>query len=140
MQKLGKKALARDWLTLKALFRHGVSVTLEEIDYFEKNPDEIDEITTPVHVHKMFLGIGIVLGFLLVFISKIMKFVDGPTVQPGFFEEFVEDITFETGVALIGAGVTAYMLGILLNNQQENAQEWRRMIREKIAESEPPGS
>ncbi|MGI9481684.1 MAG: hypothetical protein ACR2OR_04915 [Hyphomicrobiales bacterium] len=54
--------------------------------------------------------------------------------------EFFEDLTFETGLALIGAGVTAYMLGILLNTQQENAQKWRRMIRKKIAASKTPAS
>ena len=40
----------------------------------------------------------------------------------------------EIGVALIGAGVTAYLLGILLNVQQQNAERWRTEIRSRIRE------
>jgi len=50
------------------------------------------------------------------------------------FGEFTIDIVFEIGVALIGAAVTAYILGILLNQQQENAAKWRGAIRTKIGE------
>ena len=50
------------------------------------------------------------------------------------FGEFTIDIVFESGVALIGAAVTAYILGILLNQQQENAAKWRAEIRRKIDE------
>ena len=39
---------------------------------------------------------------------------------------------FEVGVALIGAAVTAYILGILLNQQQDNAAAWRSEIRRRI--------
>ncbi|KCY48852.1 hypothetical protein J715_2258 [Acinetobacter baumannii 1571545] len=46
------------------------------------------------------------------------------------------DIIYETGIALIGAAVTAYVLGVLLNKQQENATKWREEIRRKINESE----
>jgi len=48
--------------------------------------------------------------------------------------EFGVDIIFEIGVALIGAAVTAYILGILLNKQQDNAAEWRSEIRRRIDE------
>lgn len=50
------------------------------------------------------------------------------------FGEFTIDIVFEVGVALIGAAVTAYILGVLLNKQQENAVKWRSAIRQKIDE------
>ena len=39
-------------------------------------------------------------------------------------------------MALIGAAVTAYILGILLNQQQDNAATWRSEIRRRIAEPE----
>ena len=50
--------------------------------------------------------------------------------------EFVIDIVFEIGVALIGAAVTAYLLGILLNRQQENAAAWRTEIRRMLDQEE----
>ena len=52
--------------------------------------------------------------------------------------EFVVEIVFEIGVALIGAAVTAYLLGILLNRQQENATKWRAEMRRRIERSEGP--
>ena len=51
--------------------------------------------------------------------------------------EFAVDIVFEVGVALIGAAVTAYLLGILLNQQQDRAAAWRSEIRRRI---EAPGT
>jgi hypothetical protein len=45
----------------------------------------------------------------------------------------VIDTSYETGVALLSAGVIAYLLGILLN-MQSNAQNWREEIRHKILE------
>jgi hypothetical protein len=52
--------------------------------------------------------------------------------MPEGFREFAIDIVFESGVALIGAAVTAYILGILLNRQQENATRWRGEVRRAI--------
>jgi hypothetical protein len=54
----------------------------------------------------------------------------------GYLQEFLVDIVFEIGIALIGAGITAYLLGILLNTQQENAERWRTAIRDKIRETD----
>ncbi|MEM6850324.1 MAG: hypothetical protein AAF527_01295 [Pseudomonadota bacterium] len=48
--------------------------------------------------------------------------------------EFVTDIVFEVGVALIGASIVTFMMGIVMNRQQKNALKWRDEIRRKIAE------
>ena len=56
------------------------------------------------------------------------------------YRAFVIDIVFEVGVALIGAAVTAYILGILLDQQQENAAKWRAEIRRRLAERQASGS
>jgi hypothetical protein len=107
-------------------------VTDEEVAYFRDHPDEIEEITAPVNVHKLFLWAGALLGFLIVGLSKVLNYSGlSGFLSKGFFE-FVVDITFEIGVALIGAAVTAYILGILLNQQQDNAAKWRAEIRRRI--------
>ena len=106
-------------------------LTEKELAYFRDNPDMIDEVTAPVNVHKIFLWVGALLGIVLVGLSKWIKF----TRHTFFAESTIEfgvDIVFEIGVALIGAAVTAYILGILLNRQQENAAHWRAEIRRKI--------
>ena len=122
----------RDRVFLKLFLKKGINeVTDEEIAYFRDNPEQIDEITAPVAVHKLFLWVGALLGALFVGVSKVIKFSQLAIVSLGV-REFVIDIVFEIGVALIGAAVTAYILGILLNQQQENAKKWRSEIRRRI--------
>jgi hypothetical protein len=106
-------------------------VTDEEVTYFRDHQEQIDEVTAPVNVHKLFLWGGALVGTLLVGLSKAIKFAHVTFFSEGLFE-FMVDIVFEVGVALIGAAVTAYILGILLNQQQENAALWRAEIRRRI--------
>lgn len=125
----------RDQMFLKLYLKsHPGEVTDEEIDYFREHPDQIDEVTAPVNVHKIFLWWGALLGVALVALSKYLKFSIVYVLSEAL-REFAVDVVFEIGVALIGAAVTAYILGILLNQQQENASLWRAEIRKKIGES-----
>ena len=111
----------RDRVFFKLFLKSATSeVTDEEMAYFRDNPEEIDEITAPVAVHKLFLWAGALLGTLFVGVAKVIKFSQFAMFSEGV-SEFVIDMVFETGVALIGAAVTAYILGILLNQQQDNA-------------------
>jgi len=130
--------MERDKIFLKMLLKKRPEVTPEEVAYFRKHPDEIDEITAPVDVHKLFLILVSLLGISLVAFSKILNFSDVLHFTHGYFEEFLVDIIFEIGVALIGAGVTAFLLGILLNQQQENAERWKMEIRGRIRELDDP--
>ena len=126
----------RDRMFLKLFLKTATSeVTDEEVAYFRDHPDQIDEVTPPVAVHKLFLWAGALLGTLFVGVSKVIKFSQLAMVSEGV-HEFVIDIVFETGVALIGAAVTAYILGILLNQQQNNAANWRVEMRRRISELE----
>ena len=124
----------RDRVFFKLFLKSATSeVTDEEVAYFRDHPDEIDEVTAPVAVHKLFLWAGALLGTLLVGVAKVIKFSQFAILSEGV-SEFVTDIVFETGVALIGAAVTAYILGILLNKQQDNAANWRVEIRRRISD------
>ncbi len=96
-------------------------------------------MTAPVNVHKLFLWVGTLIGVACVALSKVIKFYEWLTLSEGY-REFVIDIVFEVGVALIGAAVTAYILGILLDQQQENAAKWRAEIRRRLAERQASGS
>ena len=111
-------------------------VTDEELDYFREHPDQIDEVTAPVTIHKLFLWVGTLLGVAFVGLSKILKFQPILENLSEGLREFGIDIVFEIGVALIGAAVTAYILGILLDQQQENAARWRAEIRRRLEESD----
>ena len=125
----------RDRMFFKLFLKSSpTEVTDEEVIYFRDHPEQIDEVTAPVNVHKLFLWGGALLGTLFVGLSKAIKFAQVTFLSEGLLE-FVVDIVFEIGVALIGAAVTAYILGILLNRQQENAAHWRSEIRRKIKNS-----
>jgi hypothetical protein len=130
MDKEEKKQ--RDQVFYKLFFKSSPDeLTEKELTYFREHPDMIDEVTTPVGLHKLFLWIGALLGTLFVGFSKWIKFTQHTMLSEGVMEFWV-DIVFEVGVALIGAAVTAYILEILLNKQQENAAHWRAEIRRKI--------
>lgn len=75
-------------------------------------------------MHKLFLWLGGLLGISLAAFSKWLKFSGYKLFSEGVME-FSIDVLFEMGSALIGAAVTAYILGILLIQQQEKAAHWR---------------
>lgn len=127
----------RERMFLKLYLKsHPDQVTDEELNYFREHPDQIDEVTAPVNVHKLFLYAGTVLGVIMVGVSKVLKFQPLISGLSEGIQEFLVDIVFESGVALIGAAVTAYILGILLDKQQENAAKWRAEIRRRLGETD----
>ncbi|ENU4315738.1 hypothetical protein B9X71_17090 [Acinetobacter baumannii] len=128
--------LDQDTLFIKLLFKSSAKVTEDEIEYYRKYPDQIDQVTAPINIHKIFLWTGALLGAVIVAIAKFLKFSGAFDFLSAAVLEFVIDIIYESGIALIGAAITAYMLGVLLNKQQENAVKWREEIRKRIEETE----
>jgi hypothetical protein len=107
----------------------------EEMAYFREHPEQIDEVTAPVNIHKLFLWAGALLGAFFVALSKLLVHSE-VLIQHLVVREYVIDIVFESGVALIGAAITAYILGILLDKQQKNAAHWRSEIRRRLGQSD----
>ena len=124
-----KKNEQRDKVFLGLYFKTSPEMlTEEELTFFREHPEAIDKITAPVNMHKFFLWLGALMGLSLSAFSKWLKF-SGFTLFSEAFMEFSIDLVFEIGVALIGTAVTAYVLGILLNKQQEKAAQWRAEIK-----------
>ncbi|MEN8940370.1 hypothetical protein [Acinetobacter baumannii] len=128
--------LDQDILFIKLLFKPSAKVTADEVEYYRKYPDQIDQVTAPINIHKIFLWGGAFLGVVIVAMAKFLKFSGILNFLSEGVLEFVIDIIYESGIALIGAAVTAYMLGVLLNKQQESAMKWREEIRKRIEETE----
>jgi hypothetical protein len=133
-----KESQERKHFFEKLTFNTSVEVTEDEVAYFRKHPDEIDDFTAPVNIHKLYLWAAALLGAIFVGLSKAIKFSRLAFNMSEGVSEFIVDIIFESGVALIGAAVTAYVLEILLNKQQVNAAEWRKEIWRRIGETEEP--
>ena len=127
----------RDKIFLKLLLKtDATQVTDEEVAYFRENPDEIEEVTAPLNLHVYFLWVGTLIGFVLVVLAKYFAFSGVLDAWHAGVKDFIVDVMFEMGVALIGAALTAYLLGILLNKQQENAEKWRTELRRRIDEDQ----
>jgi hypothetical protein len=47
--------LDQDTLFIKLLFKSSSNVTEDEIEYYRKYPDQIDQVTAPINIHKIFL-------------------------------------------------------------------------------------
>lgn len=126
-----------DALYLDLFLSESASVTDAQIAYFREHPEQIDEVSAPLNIYRFFLGAGALLGVVLVAVAKFLKF----SLLLGFVSEgvreFVVDILYESGVALISAVITAYILGILLKKHQENAVAWRAELRRKL-DGQPP--
>ncbi len=111
-----------------------LKITEAEVDYFARHPDEIDEISAASNIHRVFLFLGVVIGLVFVAVSKLIAASELEIAIGDFGEDFFVDIVFESGVALIGAALTAYFLGILLKSNQAKARRWRSEIRRRIRE------
>ena len=138
--QMKKESTQRDLIFLKLFLKAKAGeVSDEEVSYFRDHPEQIDELSAPVNIHLRFLWIGGLLGAGCVAISKWLKFSSVIDFMSESLAEFSVEIVFEIGVALIGAAVTAYILGVLLDNQQKNAAKWRAEIRTKIDQLDGSG-
>lgn len=132
-----KKDNERDKIFLKLLLKSDATqVTDEEVVYFRENPDEIEEVTAPLNLHLYFLWIGTLIGFVLVAVAKYFAFSGVLDAWHAGVKDFIVDVMFEMGVALIGAALTAYLLGVLLDKQQNDAAKWRTELRRRIDEDQ----
>lgn len=55
MNQTNKEGEIRDRFALKLLLTDQTDLNDQDVAYFKKHPDDIDEITAPVNVHKFFL-------------------------------------------------------------------------------------
>ena len=129
-----------DFLVLKMFTKKTAEVTDAELEYFRAHPSLIDKVTAPVNIHSLFLWFGALLGSIFFAISKILNYSELLVPLSEGVKGFIVELVAEIGVAFIGAAITAYFLGILLNRQQENAAQWRVEIRHRIAELEQSDS
>ena len=65
-----EESMQRDRMFIKLFLKSSpAEVNEEEVTYFRNHPELIDEVTTPVNVHKLFLWVGALLGTLFVGLS-----------------------------------------------------------------------
>ncbi|MEO0606334.1 MAG: hypothetical protein AAF211_33200 [Myxococcota bacterium] len=107
-------------------------VTDEEVAYYREHPDEIDVATSPGQIHRQFLWLGSLTGLAAFVLAKVVAWSSAEEVLGEFVDNLVVDLLFEVGVAMIGASVTAYLLGVLLVESQKQARQWRQELRKRV--------
>ncbi len=106
-------------------------ITAEEVDYYRQNPEKIEEITKQGRSHRSILPVGFMIGFTLVFASKIIGFFD-PFGSELFLNEIVVDMTFELGVAVWGGVMTTFILEVIENREAAAIQRYKNEILRRI--------
>ena len=109
MNQSKKKIDIRDRFAHKLLFTEKTELNEQEVQYFKQHPEEIDEITAPVNAHKFFLWFGPLPGIGLVILSKLIEVQTLILSRSIHLRKVLVSIVF----------VTAYLLVILMNNQQK---------------------
>lgn len=132
LDKLERKVIEK--LIKTNVRKRMLDVSEEEVLFFKNNPLELDRITSTIATKKIFLGLAVLLGTILVAISIAIKTrMDDPILNG-----IITDLMFEGGVALWGAAVTVYMLEIMLHRQEIINRQYRRTILKKIDEHSKP--
>ncbi|MEM7766840.1 MAG: hypothetical protein AAF253_05050 [Pseudomonadota bacterium] len=120
------------------LFRASREVSEEDVAYFREHPDQIEDVSAPIHLHRAFLFVGFLIGIGLVGLSRALTHFDWLAAVHPALEAFLVDVVFEVGAALIGAAIVTYVLVIVLKEQQVSARKWRTELRKRISDKPPP--
>jgi len=110
-------------------------ITEEEVACFRAHPDQIDEVSPPLGRRRLFLWLDLIAGVVLVVLSKTLEHSGAFAFAHPGVAAFAIDVVFEVGVALIGAAIVTFMIGITLNQRQASAKRWRKEVRRCIAQA-----
>lgn len=106
-------------------------VTQELIEYYKKNPEELDLIIDKEYFYGRFIKFFFILGILITVVSRVLKFVFEDT-WAAFINDVVLDIFSELGIAVFGGAITTFLLEKLNQKQYEQNIALRKEILDKI--------
>ncbi len=114
------------------IFSDTLEITEATIDYYEKNPDELDLIINKEHFHAAYLGIFFVVGLLLTIAARTLAFFfEGE--WGNFINDVVLDVISEIGIAIFGGAVVAYLIEYLNKKQYQQNIRFRKEVKVLIA-------
>lgn len=116
---------------LERTFASEQEITEKLIDYYEKNPNELDLIIEEEQFHAGFLWFFFVLGLGFTLVARILQ-VTFKAYLNEFIEVVVLDVLSEIGIAIFGGTLVAYFIEFLKHKQFKRNQEFRNKIKEKI--------
>ncbi len=106
-------------------------VTDDIIEYYRKNPDDLDLIIDKEYFHGKFIRFFFVVGLITTIGSRLLKFFFQNTWAE-FVNDVILDIFSELGIAIFGGAVTVYILERMKQKQYHDNVKFRSEIIEKI--------
>ena len=119
-------------LILKNLRKRAMVITPDEVEFFRAYPDELEKMTSSLRAKKVYLFFAALLGLALVAVSVILRYYPLLFGMDTLLHAFIIDLTFEGGVSLWGAGITVYLLEVVLDNQNKINEEYREAVLDEI--------
>ena len=110
-------------------------VTEEVVEYYRKNPNELDLIIDKEEFNVRFLSFFFLMGMIITIGARVLKFFFKDT-WGAFINDVILDVTSELGIAIFGGAVTAYFLEFLQKKQYEENVRYRAEIIKRIKEKE----
>ena len=110
-------------------------ITEQELAFYRKHPELIHAIGSKSTIYRAVLIVVFVTGFLLVAVSKVVKFEFGAD-SDSYLVELAVDLIFEMGVALWGGVATAVLLQNFVQRQYKEGRRYQQEIMRELA-SEP---
>lgn len=108
-------------------------VTEDAIEYYRKNPEELDLIVDKESFHKRFLYVIFFFGLSMTIGARVLSVVFKGVWEP-YLNDLVLDLMGELGIAIFGGAVTAYFIEFLKNKQYKQNIAYRNQIKRAIEE------
>lgn len=106
-------------------------ITEELIDYYEKNPSELDLIIEEEDFQLGFLFVFFIIGLLLMVGMKSLQLFFHDEL-PAFVTEVLFEVFLEIGKAFLGGTIVAYFIEFLRHKQFTHNKEFRAEIKRRI--------
>lgn len=108
-------------------------ITNELIDFYEKNPKELDIIIEEEDFQSGFLIVFFILGLFITVVARVIQ-----VTLKDYLNEFIEvvllDVISELGIAIFGGTLVAYFIEFLRHKQFQKNQKFRKEIQRRIKE------
>ncbi|MCI4669493.1 MAG: hypothetical protein MRZ79_15270 [Bacteroidia bacterium] len=114
-------------------FASDQKITEELLDYYEKNPAELDLIIEEEDFQLGFLMVFFIIGFLVMLATKSLQLFSQDQL-PDFVTVVVLEILLEIGKALLGGTIVAYFIEFLRHKQFTHNKAFRAEIKRRIEE------
>jgi hypothetical protein len=108
-----------------------VKISEHELAFYRKHPELVQAFGDKATIHRVVLVTAFLIGFLLVAVSKAVKY--GVVDAPAPLAELTVDLIFELGVALWGGVATTVLLQNFVERRYREGRRYQQEIMSRLA-------